>query len=70
MEDELLDKAAACRFLGGSKPIHPATLWRGVKSGRYSSPVSIGPQIVRWKRSELAADIERMAAARDGGTAI
>jgi predicted DNA-binding transcriptional regulator AlpA len=69
MEDELLDKAAACRFLGGSKPIHPATLWRGVKSGRYSPPVSIGPQIVRWKRSELAADIERMAAERDGAAA-
>jgi predicted DNA-binding transcriptional regulator AlpA len=69
MEDELLDKAAACRFLGGSKPIHPATLWRGVRSGRYSQPVSIGPQIIRWLRSELAADVERMAAERDGGRA-
>jgi predicted DNA-binding transcriptional regulator AlpA len=69
MEDELLDKAAACRFLGGSKPIHKTTLWRGVKSGRYSRPISIGPQIVRWRKSELAADIERMAAERDGDAA-
>jgi predicted DNA-binding transcriptional regulator AlpA len=65
VEDELLDVKAACRFIGGSKPIDPATLWRGVKSGRYSKPINIGRQSVRWLRSELAADRARMIAERD-----
>ena len=53
-------------FIGGSRPINPATLWRGVKAGRYSRPIKIGPQSVRWRRSELQGDIERMIAERDG----
>jgi predicted DNA-binding transcriptional regulator AlpA len=69
MQDELLDMYEACRFIGGSKPINPATLWRGVKAGRFSKPIKIGVQAVRWRRSELAADIERMAAERDGAAA-
>jgi predicted DNA-binding transcriptional regulator AlpA len=65
VDDDLLDVKAACRFIGGSKPIDPATLWRGVKSGRYSKPINIGAQSVRWLRSELAADRARMIAERD-----
>ena len=64
--DELLDQEAACKFIGGTKPINPATLWRGVKDGRYSKPIKISAQAVRWRRSELQADIERMIAERDG----
>jgi predicted DNA-binding transcriptional regulator AlpA len=67
--DELLDAPAACRFIGGTKPIDESTLWRGVKAGRYSKPIKITPQSVRWFRSELAADIKRLAAKRDGGEA-
>jgi predicted DNA-binding transcriptional regulator AlpA len=67
--DEHLDEDAACAFIGGSKPIHPSTLWRGVKAGRFSRPIKIGPQSVRWRRSELQRDIERMAAERDGDAA-
>ena len=66
-DDELLDEAATCRFFGGTKPIHPATLWRGVKKGRYSKPIHISDQAVRWRRSDLQADIARMVAERDGG---
>ena len=66
--EELLDEQAACRFLGGSRPIHPTTLWRGIKAGRYSKPFKVSAQLVRWFRSELAADVERMAAER-GNTA-
>lgn len=65
MQDDLLDVYAACQFIGGSRPINPATLWRGVKAGRFARPIKIGAQAVRWRRSELAADIERMAAERD-----
>jgi predicted DNA-binding transcriptional regulator AlpA len=66
--DDLLDVYEACRFLGGTRPINPATLWRGVKVGRYARPIKIGPQSVRWRRSELQADIDRMIAERDGET--
>ena len=64
-DDELLDEQATCRFLGGSRPIHKATLRRGVKDGRYSKPIRVSKQLVRWRRGELAADVERMAAERD-----
>ena len=66
MSDDLLDVYEACRLIGGSRPINPATLWRGVKEGRYSKPIKISRQSVRWKRSELQRDIERMIAERDG----
>jgi predicted DNA-binding transcriptional regulator AlpA len=69
MQDDLLDVYAACAFIGGSRPINPATLWRGVKAGRYSQPIRITPQSVRWRKSELQADIERMNADRDGNEA-
>ena len=69
MEDELLDVYEACRVIGGSRPINPATLWRGIKAGRYARPINIGVQSVRWRRSELQADIDRMVAERDGEAA-
>jgi hypothetical protein len=64
-DDELLDEAAACRLIGGTKPIHPATLRRGVDAGRYSKPIRVSPNAKRWRRRELRADVERMAAERD-----
>jgi predicted DNA-binding transcriptional regulator AlpA len=69
-DDELLDVYEACRLIGGSRsPINPATLYRGVKDGRYSRPIKISRQAVRWRRSELQADLERMAVARDSDAA-
>jgi predicted DNA-binding transcriptional regulator AlpA len=65
MSDELLDMYEACRVIGGSRPINPATLWRGVKAGRYAKPIKVGPQAVRWRRSELMANIQRMIDERD-----
>jgi predicted DNA-binding transcriptional regulator AlpA len=63
--DERLDEKATCAFLGGNRPIHASTLWRGVKSGRFSKPIHIGKQSVRWLKSELEADLARMAAERN-----
>jgi predicted DNA-binding transcriptional regulator AlpA len=63
--DERLDVKAACAFIGGSRPIDPATLYRGVQTGRFSKPIPIGKQGRRWLRSELQADLDRMAAERD-----
>jgi hypothetical protein len=62
--DERLDETAACLYVGGSKPINPSTLWR-----RYSPPEKIGPQAVRWPRRNLDADMARMNAECDGGSA-
>jgi hypothetical protein len=33
--DALLDRRAVCRMLGGSKPINAATLYRGIRAGRF-----------------------------------
>ena len=52
--DELLDEVGACLYVGGSKPIDGATLWR-----RYSPPIKIGAQAVRWTRAQLDADRAR-----------
>ena len=68
-DDELLDVYAACQFIGGTRPLNPSTLWRGVKAGRFSKPIKIGVQSVRWRRGDLLADIERMNADRDSDAA-
>jgi predicted DNA-binding transcriptional regulator AlpA len=65
---ELLDIAAACRFIGGSKPINRVTLYRGIQSGRYPKPVKIG-SLSRWLKSELEATIESAIRARNGEAA-
>jgi predicted DNA-binding transcriptional regulator AlpA len=66
-KDELLDLRAACRFFGGSRPINPATLYRGIRVGRFPRPVKIGPGASRWLRAEceaaLQAAIDRRRAA-------
>jgi hypothetical protein len=37
-EADYLDTKAACAFIGGTRPINPATLWRNVKAGIYLRP--------------------------------
>jgi hypothetical protein len=61
-----MDEAAACRFFGN---IHPATLRRGVKAGRYSKPIKIAPNISRWIRAECQRDLEAIIAERDATNA-
>ena len=62
---ELLDVAATCHFLGGTKPINAATLYRGIAASRFPKPIRVGLGSSRWLRSELQAARERMIAARD-----
>jgi predicted DNA-binding transcriptional regulator AlpA len=57
---ELLDRAAACRLFGGSRPIHAATLYRGVRTGRYPAPIKIGPNSSRWLLDECLAALAAM----------
>ena len=64
--DDLLDLRAACAFYGGTRPINPATLYRGIRKGRYPTPVKVGPGSSRWLRSECEAALQAMIARRAG----
>jgi len=61
---QLLDKGEVCRIFGGTKPINPATLYRGIKAGRYPRPVKVGPGSSRWLRSECEAALRGMVEGR------
>ena len=61
---ELLDRREVCRFFGGSRPIDPATLYRGIRKGRYPQPVKVGPGSSRWLRAECEAAFQAMVAER------
>jgi predicted DNA-binding transcriptional regulator AlpA len=63
-QPHLLDRAEACRFFGGSKPINSATLYRGIRRGRYPRPVKVGPGTSRWLREECQAALQALASAR------
>ncbi|WP_395647979.1 helix-turn-helix transcriptional regulator [Terricaulis sp.] len=63
---DLVGEAAARAIIGGAEtPISRATLWRGVKAGRYPRPLKVGLSSNRWKRGELLAVLEKAAAARE-----
>ena len=62
--EELLSLAATCRFFGGDKPIHAATLYRGIAAGRYPPPVHIGPNTSRWVSSECHAARQKLIEGR------
>jgi predicted DNA-binding transcriptional regulator AlpA len=52
-----------CRFFGGSAPLHPATVYRGIGI-RYPRPVKIGPNSNRWFRTECEAALRALAERR------
>jgi predicted DNA-binding transcriptional regulator AlpA len=60
----LLDRREACRFFGGTRPLNPATLYRGIREGRYPQPIKVGPGSSRWLRSECEAALAKMMEAR------
>jgi len=60
----LLDRREVCRFFGGTKPLDPATLYRGIRKGRYPQPVKVGPGSSRWLRAECEAALAAMADGR------
>lgn len=51
---DLLDIEAVCRFFGGTKPLHPATIYRGLGT-RYPRPIRVSPNTNRWSRAECEA---------------
>jgi predicted DNA-binding transcriptional regulator AlpA len=61
---ELLDRDAACRFFGGTRPINAATRYRGIRKGHYPKPVKVGPGSSRWLRAECEAALQSMVEGR------
>jgi predicted DNA-binding transcriptional regulator AlpA len=61
--EHLLDRGEVCRYFGGSRPINSATLYRGIRHGRYPKPVKIGGSS-RWLRSECEAALQSMVDGR------
>lgn len=60
--DYLVNEKEACAIIGGRMaPIHRSTFWRGICSGRYPSPVKVGPNTNRWDRRKLTQVVERAA---------
>jgi len=45
---------AACQIIGGDKPIHPSTYYRGAKAGIYPKPKRVGPNISRVDLDKVA----------------
>lgn len=64
MHDDLLDRDAVCRLFGGTRPLNPSTIYRGIRAGRYPAPVKIGPGASRWLRSECEAALRAMIEGR------
>ena len=60
MENHLLDRGEVCRYFGGSRPINSATLYRGIRHGRYPKPVKVGGSS-RWLRTECESALQAMA---------
>ncbi len=65
MQEEMMTVTATCAFFGGDRPIHPSTLYRGIAAGRYPKGIPVGPNTVRWSRSECLAARQQLSANRD-----
>ena len=61
--NQLLDRKAACEFFGGTRPLHPATLYRWIARGRFPKPLKVG-RSSRWLRAECEAALAAMVEAR------
>jgi predicted DNA-binding transcriptional regulator AlpA len=61
---ELWDRRAVLEFFGGTKPLHPSTLYRGLGL-IYPRPINTSGNTVRWLADECRATLQRMIAERD-----
>lgn len=63
-DNQLLDLRQVCAFWGGTKPIHPSSLYRGIRAKRYPAPIKVSPGASRWLQSECEAALAAMVAVR------
>ena len=61
-DDDLMDVDELARMFGN---VSRATIWRGVRTGRFPKPIKLGPFISRWLRREAQAYLDRLTRARD-----
>lgn len=59
-DPELVSIEEACRMIGGDKPVHPSTYYRGVRNKIYPAPVHPSPNVSRVVRPELTAAIRTL----------
>jgi predicted DNA-binding transcriptional regulator AlpA len=60
----LLDIDDVCAFFGGTRPLNPSTIYRGLGK-RFPNPIKVGPNNSRWLRSECEDALRAMAAERE-----
>jgi predicted DNA-binding transcriptional regulator AlpA len=53
-------------FFGGTRPLNPATLYRGIRKGRFPRPIKVGPGSNRWLRSECESALQGLIEGRAG----
>jgi predicted DNA-binding transcriptional regulator AlpA len=56
----LLDRKAVEVFFGGTKPLHPSTVYRHIKAGLIPRPIKISAGCSRWSLVECEAALARM----------
>jgi hypothetical protein len=68
-DPDYIDIEEARRIIGGTKPVHRATIYRNVALGRISPPDHPLPGISRFRRQVLLADLAagKATAPRKGG---
>jgi predicted DNA-binding transcriptional regulator AlpA len=57
----LLDRKAVEVFFGGTKPLHPSTVYRHIKAGRIPGPIKISAGCSRWSLAECEVALARMS---------
>ena len=60
-DPDLIDVNELARMFGG---VSKATIWRGVRDGRFPRPIKLGPYISRWLRREAQTHLEKLLAER------
>jgi predicted DNA-binding transcriptional regulator AlpA len=66
---DLMGMREVCQLFGGAKkPIDPSTLYRGMKSGRFPKPIKFSRNMVRWRRGECEAALQKIIDAHERET--
>lgn len=65
--NDLIDILSVCVLVGGTRPIHPATVYRAIDVERLPRPVYPTPNTARWVRAEVEAALEKAKAERRVG---
>jgi hypothetical protein len=63
---ELWDIDATRNFFGGTRPLAPSTIYRGIKKGLFPKPVTVGFGSARWIADECRGALKSLMAEREG----